>query len=149
MSTKKSKATLNNAQINGSNSWLSRLANGTTDPILAYRIAQNLKPVAELAEQYQTTTRQIIEDNGAVVEDGQFAQKDNKIVFATPEGEAAANSALTELAQLENEVEYYPIKLSRIAAGAKIGEGLIVPMFMALAWMVVDDVLAGEDDDDE
>jgi hypothetical protein len=148
MSAKKSRVTLNNAQINGSNSWLSRLANGTTDPILAYRIAQNLKPVAELAEQYQTTTRKIIEDNGAVVEDGQFKQKDNKIVFATPEGEAAANSALTELAQLENEVEYYPIKLSRIADGTKLADGLFTPMFMALSWMVVDDV-PDEGDDDE
>jgi len=75
-------------------------------------------------------------------------QKDGKIVFATPEGEAAANSALNELAQLENEVEYYPIKLSRVAAGAKIGEGLIVPMFMALSWMIVDDVPDDEGDED-
>ena len=143
--SKKQKSTLTNAQINGSNSWLGHLGNCATDPILAYRIAQNLKPIAELAEQYQHAHRHIIEDNGVVIEDGKFKQKENGYVFATPEGEAAANTAAIELAQLDNEVEYYPIKLSRIASGAKIADGLFVPMFMTLAWMIIDDVMDDED----
>ncbi len=147
--SKKSKVVLKNTQINNGNSWLSMLANGATDPILAYRIAQNLKPIAELAEQYQHAHRHIIEDNGVVIEDGKFKQKDNDYVFVTPEGKAAASMAALELAQLENEVEYYPIKLSRIATGAKIGDGLFVPMFMALSWMIVDDIVDDEDEGDE
>jgi hypothetical protein len=146
MSTKKQKVTLTNAQINGSNAWLSHLANGVTDYILGYRIAQNLKPIAELAEQYQQATRTIIKDNGAKIENDQYVRdKDGKIVFEQPEGKAAADVALNEIADLENEVEYYPIKLSRVANGAKLGDGVIVPMLVSLEWMIVFDL---EDEDE-
>lgn len=147
MSTKKNKVILTNAQINASNAWLSRLAGGVSDYVLGYRVAQNLKPIAELAEQYQNAYRHIMQDNGAKIENDQFVQKDGEIIFATVEGKAAASAALVEMAKVENEVEYYPIKLSGIVTGAKLADGLIVPTLAALEWMIVFDI--NDDEDDE
>lgn len=128
--SKKSKVTLNNVEIANASAALNALAGVVTDIVLGFRIVQNAKPLAEISDSYKTAHRDtILHASGVTVED-------EKVKFDTPENEALANASLKTLAEIETEVEYYPLSLSRLASSnVALDYGLIIP----LQWMIVDD----------
>jgi len=135
--SKKSKVTLSNADINAANVALNKLAGSITDIVLGFRIVQNAKPLAEIADSYNNAHRQTLIDGGAKVVGDRFDVVDGRLQFDSPENEAAALLKLNELSAIETEVEYYPLSLSRLeSSGVALDYNLIIP----LQWMIVDDV---------
>lgn len=129
--SKKQKATLTNAEIANASAALNALAGSVTDVVLAFRIVQNAKPLAEIAESYGKAHRDTIAQAVGANIDGE------KVTFDTPENEALAIAELKTLSEIETEVEYYPLSLSRLAStNVTINYNLIIP----LQWMIVDDV---------
>jgi hypothetical protein len=129
--SKKSKVTLTNVEIANANAALNALSGVVTDIVLAFRIVQNAKPLAEIADSYKTARRDTIVNSAGVTVEAE------KVKFDTPENEALANASLKTLAEIETEVEYYPLSLSRLAStNVTLDYGLIIP----LQWMIADDV---------
>jgi len=129
--SKKSKVTLTNVEIANANAALNALAGIVTDIVLGFRIVQNAKPLAEISDSYKTAHRDTILNSAGVTVEGE------KVKFDTPENEALANASLKTLAEIETEVEYYPLSLSRLASSNVVLDyGLIIP----LQWMIADDV---------
>lgn len=146
---KKQRVSLSNEEITASRVWLDQMARGINDPIFGWRIGQNLKPLAELEEEYNETRRNILTANHAVVENGQFKTANNQFVFESKQDSDTAASQIKELLAAESEVEYYPIKLSQIAEKVKLTDGQPVYMFTALEWMIVMDIDFDDSDEDE
>lgn len=142
--SKKQKVTLTNAQINISELWLNQIAGGVIDWNLGYYVARNLRPLVDISNDYKEAHRCALKRTGAKIENGEFVTVEGKYQFDTPDNEQASIAALTELANIENEVEFYPVKLSKIQKGSSLSKGAIVPVIFALDWMIVFDL-----DDDE
>lgn len=145
------KTTLTNAEISASNAALNRLAAtitdlpaGRQDIVLGFRLVQNAKPLAELADAYGQAHRQALLANGAKVDGERFAVADGNLQFDTPAQEVAAGLALAELAAIETEVAYYPLSLKRLASsGVPLDFSTLVP----LQWLIADDVTDQESED--
>lgn len=135
--SKKQKATLTNAEISASSMALNKLGAATKDVVLSYRIAQNAKPLAEMTEAFNTAQRDALKHGGAKIDGDRFVVENGRIVFETPEQEVATNAAIDELAQMPNDIEYYPLSLARLASvDVAVDYNWLVP----LQWMIADDV---------
>lgn len=135
--SKKQKATLTNAEISASSAALNRLAAVVKDIVLGFRITQNAKPLAELSDGYSSVQREALKSGGAKINGDNFVVENGRVQFESPEQEESTNKSLGELAQVENEVEYYPLSLARLAMiEIEVDYNWLVP----LQWMIADDV---------
>jgi hypothetical protein len=135
--SKKQTVSLSNVQIKDSSIALDKLAGIVRDIVLGYRIVQNTKSLAGLVEAYDTAYRQVLIDNKAEADEGRFKVVDGFFVFESDEQKAVAVVALKDLNEIESDIEFYPLSLSRLASsGIDLDYSIIVP----LQWMIVDDV---------
>lgn len=143
----KEKVVLTNDEIVTSQIWLDQMSLGVGDFAFAWRLAQNLEPLTKISNDFTEARRKILNQFGAVIEDGKYKLVSGQYTYEPKENTKEATKALRELSELENEVEYYPIKFSKIVDKVKLADGQAVPMFSALKWMIVVDV--DIDDEDE
>jgi cytochrome c biogenesis protein ResB len=105
--------------------------------LLRYRVLQNGEKLASLMTAYLQARNDAWMANGAKHDGVQFTHTNGRIEFETPEGAAAANSAVEALNEATNTVEYSPLPMSSLA---QCGVELDLGEILALRWMIIDDV---------
>lgn len=144
----KQKISLTNDEIVASQIWLDQMSAGVGDFAFAWRLSQNAEPLTKISNDFTEARRKILNQFGAVIEDGKYKLVSGQYTYEPKENSKAATAALRELSELESEVEYYPIKFSQIVSKVKLADGQAVPMFSALKWMITVDVDLDEGEDE-
>lgn len=129
------RTTLTNGQIFGAANALALLAQTSLPIPAAFRLSQNLKRLQGHVAEYEEFRQGIFKEHGQTGADGTLVVKDDHYVFASEEDEAEALRKVGELAGLEVDVEYTPVKLSELTAG-RIQPAALLP----LEFMIVDDL---------